>query len=167
MAKVRTIKEIVFDMMFEDMPLIDILAIYDDAAEKYGFPHFLFNVTKNITVEIDEEEYSSDDPLVTVINGKTISVSNIEFVSRYFAKAVRYILQDYDLYEEPDYLIFEQFIQKVIRNEKKLKLYKIDNIVEMVLDKDLNLMMDGNITTEMLLENILENKDKIDDYAEY
>ena len=56
MAKVKTIKEIVFDMMFEDTSLMDMVVLYDNAAEKYGLPFIKLNLIKNITEDINEDE---------------------------------------------------------------------------------------------------------------
>ena len=164
MAKVKTVKEEIFDMMFDMMPVMDMLVMYNKVHEKAKLPRFSFNVYNNITDDISEDDYSSSDPLICVEDGKTVSRTNIEFVSQYFTKAMKHIIREFDLYEDDiDYVTFEEYMRRVVSKSDKLKSLNIDDVIGVTLDPEYNILMDGNITREMLLENLLDNIKHIED----
>jgi hypothetical protein len=156
MALIKTIKELAFDMMFENMTLMDMFTYYSNAAKKHNLPVVKLNIYKNIKNDIDEELYCKEDPLITFENGKTISVTNIDFVSKYFHMALPYILRDYNIYEDPDEVAYEEIIKKVIAKSKKLQEYDSETLVDFILDEDRDISLNGCMTTDMLLEKLIE-----------
>lgn len=156
MALIKTIKELAFDMMFENMSVMDMLTYYNNVAKKHKLPEVKFNIYQNIKSDIDEELYCKEDPLVVNKGDKTISLTNLDFVSKYFPVALPFILRDYDIYDEVDDFVIEEIIKRVIAKSKKLQNYDIDTLVDFVLDYKKDITLNGCMTTDMLLEKLIE-----------
>jgi hypothetical protein len=156
MAMVKTIKELAFDMLLEDMPSIEMLSYYNKAAKKYRLPEVKLNIYRNIKTDIDEELYCKEDPFIVVENSKTISITYLDFVSKYFTAALPYILRDYNIYDDADEIAYEEIMRKVVSKSKKLQEYDIEILTDFVMDEKRDISLNGCMTTDMLLEKLIE-----------
>ena len=156
MALIKTVKELLFDMMFEEMSSMDLLVYYNDAAKKHKLPEVKLNLYKNIKADIDEDMYCKEDPLIVVKDGKTISLTYLDFVSKYLPEALPFILRDYNIYEEYDEPTYEEFVNRIVSKSKKFQEYDKEILTAFIFDEDRNITMHGCITTDILLQQLIE-----------